>query len=72
MVVCEVRAKRTDWGYSPVETIGHAKIANVRRATAAWLASQPSLGTKELRFDAAAVTFDGNGKPVIDYFEDAF
>lgn len=71
LVVCEVRARRGRVGFSPAETIDSRKVARVRRAAAAWLAHHRP-GTRELRFDAAAVTYDARGHAHLDYFEEAF
>ena len=72
LVVCEVRSRASDLYGSPLETITKAKTANIRRATAGWMRREkPS--TKEVRFDAAAVTFGGpGGEPIVEYYEDAF
>ncbi len=70
LVVCEVRS-RTSTRFHPADTIDHRKIARVRRATAQWL-SDNRPGTRELRFDAAAVIFAADGTAKVDYYEDAF
>lgn len=70
VVVCEVRARSSARIAEPYETIDHAKIARIRRATAEWLRSA-DLGPVSVRFDVASVVFDRD-PPRIDYFEEAF
>lgn len=72
VVVCEVRTRTSEAFGSPVETIGAAKIANVRRAAAAWIRARPDLRRATLRFDAAGVILHRDGRTTIEYFEDAF
>ncbi|MBX3245702.1 MAG: YraN family protein [Myxococcales bacterium] len=72
VVVCEVRTRTSTLFGDPVETIGAAKIANVRRAAATWLRARPDLRRATLRFDAAGVTLHPDGRVEIEYFEDAF
>lgn len=71
LVICEVRSRRSRAFGSPAATIDAKKIARIRRAAAAWL-KQNRPGTTELRFDAAAVTFDPEGNHEIQYYERAF
>lgn len=71
LVVCEVRSRTSRAFGSPVETIDQKKIARIRRATSEWLRSHRP-GTRELRFDAAAVTFDPDGTHQVEYYERAF
>lgn len=69
LAVCEVRARRGDL-VDPALTFDHAKQERVRRAALSyWL--EHGRGTS-LRIDAAAVTFDAAGRPVIRYFENVF
>lgn len=69
LVVCEVRSRRRARPVFPAETIGHAKLTRIRRATAIWLREQ-ELGRVHARIDAAAVVFDTpDGKPQIEYYE---
>lgn len=71
LVICEVRSRTSRAFGSPVATIDRGKIARIRRATSAWLKTHRT-GTNELRFDAAAVTFDPDGTHEIQYYERAF
>jgi len=71
LIVCEVRSRTSRAFGSPVATIDRKKIARIRRATAEWLRSNRR-GTRELRFDAAAVTFDADGSHELEYYERAF
>jgi putative endonuclease len=69
LVVCEVRSRARARPVFPAETIGPAKLARVRRATAMWLSKQ-QLGRVHARIDAAAVVFDEpGGEPRIEYYE---
>lgn len=71
LVVVEVRSRSTDRFGSPLLTVDRKKIARIRQATARWLADN-KIGTTELRFDAAAVTFLPGKDPKIEYYERAF
>ncbi len=71
LVVCEVRSRRSKAYGSPALTIDRDKIAKIRRATAIWLKKNRP-GTRELRFDAAAVTFAADGSHELAYYERAF
>jgi putative endonuclease len=68
-VVCEVRARRGNF-VDPAYTFDRGKRERVRRAALAYWAAH-GRGT-QLRLDAAAVTFDAKGAPVIRYFENVF
>jgi putative endonuclease len=70
LVVCEVRARRSRRFGSPVMSIDAAKIAKVRQATAKLLRER-SFGTREVRLDAAAVTFNPDGSHELEYFAGA-
>jgi putative endonuclease len=70
LVFCEVRSLSSDRLMSPAHTITPAKVLRVRAAAAHWLARQ-DLRRAEIRFDAAAVVFDG-ATPRIEYYEGAF
>ncbi|MFT3922550.1 MAG: YraN family protein [Myxococcales bacterium] len=70
LVFCEVRARRSRAFLNPIESIDHQKVARIRRAAAQWLAAHPQ-GTRQIRFDAAAVVFDRE-PPAIEYYEAAF
>jgi putative endonuclease len=69
-VFCEVRARSHDRLMSPAHSIDAGKVKRVRQAAAQWLRSA-GLGAVEVRFDAAAVVFDGP-EPRIEYYEGAF
>jgi putative endonuclease len=70
VIFCEVRTRSSNALIEPAESIDRAKIARVRRAAAAWLASQ-RLHFAEIRFDAASVLLEGEA-PRVTYYEDAF
>lgn len=66
IVVCEVKARRTD-AYGPAAAaVGRAKQQRLRRLAAAWLAASGSRGV-EVRFDVVAITGDQ-----LDVVTDAF
>lgn len=71
VIVCEVRTRSTEAFGSAVESITPAKVRRVRRATAQWLGTQ-SLGSVDLRFDAAGVLVQNGEVSSIDYYEEAF
>ena len=70
VVFCEVRARRSAAFVSPLATLDHKKLRRTREAAASWLRAH-GLSRSAVRFDAAAVTFDG-AEPTIDYRADAF
>ena len=66
VVVCEVKARRSD-AYGPAAAaVGPAKQRRLRRLAAEWLAASGTFGV-EVRFDVAAITGD-----VIDVVTGAF
>jgi putative endonuclease len=66
VVVCEVKARRTD-AYGPAASaVGPAKQQRLRRLAAEWLATSHVRGV-EVRFDVVAITGDE-----IDVVTDAF
>jgi putative endonuclease len=66
VVVCEVKARRTD-AYGPAAAaVGPAKQRRIRRLAAEWLATSGLRGV-EIRFDVVAITGDE-----IDVVTDAF
>lgn len=73
-VFCEVRARRRGEPGVLLESIDPAKVARLREAAGRWLAAAPQqrrrLGAA-VRFDAAAVSFDGD-RPCVTYVPDAF
>lgn len=72
LVFCEVRSLSSDRLYAPAESIDGRKIARLRQAAARWLADQRIRGV-DVRFDVAAVVFDGpSGEGRIEYYENAF
>ncbi len=69
LVVCEVRARRGTF-VDPAYTFDAAKQERVRRAALSYWAAHGR--GMQLRIDAAAVTFDARGTPVIRYYENVF
>ena len=70
IIVCEVRSRSSGRFGPAVATITQEKIRRIRRATRLFLARH-GVWPREVRLDAAAVTFTGNAEPRIDYFENA-
>lgn len=70
LVFCEVRARTGRRGPHPLETIDLDKQRRIRRAALAWAIAHEARG-HAMRFDAAAVIFEG-GEASVDYVEDAF
>jgi putative endonuclease len=66
LVVCEVKARRTDAFGPPAAAVGRVKQLRLRRLAAAWLAARGVHGV-DVRFDVVAVT----GVDV-EVIEDAF
>jgi putative endonuclease len=63
-VFCEVKARTSDRYGAPVEAVGRAKQARVRRLAARWLSEAASGAAAEVRFDVAAVSGSGRGDDV--------
>jgi putative endonuclease len=55
LVVCEVKARRTDAFGPPAAAVGRVKQQRLRRLAAEWLAATGVRGV-EVRFDVVAVT----------------
>ena len=72
VVVCEVRTRTTAYFGTPVESIDPAKVRRVRVAAARWLATQPELSGRRVRYDAAGVLFERGTEPSVEYYVDAF
>ena len=70
IVVCEVRARRSDRFMAPADSLDRRKLERVRRAATIWLVSSKLRGV-DVRLDVAAVVFDGPA-PRLEYYEDAF
>jgi putative endonuclease len=66
VVVCEVKARRTDAFGPAAAAVGHVKQQRIRRLAAEWLATSGLRGV-EVRFDVVAITGDE-----IDVVTDAF
>ena len=58
LVICEVKARRSDAFGIPALAVGAAKQRRLRRLAAAWLAGYRSGRNVEVRFDVVAVTGD--------------
>jgi putative endonuclease len=67
LVVCEVKARRSDAFGVPALAVGTAKQQRLRRLAAAWLASDRCGRDVEVRFDVVAVTGDR-----VEVYESAF
>jgi putative endonuclease len=67
LVVCEVKARRTDAFGAPALAVGAAKQQRLRRLAAAWLADHRTGRNVEVRFDVVAVTGER-----VDVYEQAF
>jgi putative endonuclease len=67
LVVCEVKARRSDAFGMPALAVGAAKQQRLRRLAAAWLASNRRGRRVEVRFDVVAVTGDD-----VHVYESAF
>ena len=66
LVVCEVKARRTDAFGPPAAAVGRVKQQRLRRLAAQWLATRNVHGV-DVRFDVVAVTGAS-----VDVIENAF
>ena len=66
VVICEVKARRSDAYGAPAEAVTPTKQARLRRLAAAWLSARRVHGV-DVRFDVAAVT-----GTAIEVYEAAF
>jgi putative endonuclease len=72
VVLVEVKARRTGEHGSPAEAVGPAKQRRLTRAALAYLKAR-NLLEQRARFDVVAVTWsDGQSRPRIDHFQNAF
>ena len=67
LVVCEVKARRSDRYGSAAEAVTPAKRRRLRRLAVRWLDHEEPRGVHEVRFDVATVTPDG-----LEVLESAF
>lgn len=67
VVFCEVKARSSSAFGEPFEAVTVPKQLRIRRLAAAWLATHPGAGGRDLRFDVASVRA---GK--VDVIEAAF
>ena len=51
IVFCEVKSKSAEGFGDPLEMVGAAKAAQIRRVAEAWLARRPELADLSVRFD---------------------
>lgn len=70
IVICEVRARRSDAFMSPAESLDRRKLERIRRAATMWLAHS-GLRNVDVRLDVASVVYDGT-TPHLEYYEGAF
>ena len=70
MVFCEVRSRSSDRLMTPAQSIDPRKVQRVRSAAAQWL-REAQLGSVQVRFDVASVTFDVPGGR-LNHLEGAF
>lgn len=66
-VFCEVKTRSSDAFGAPVEAVGRAKQARIRRLAARWLRETTARPAAEIRFDVASV-IDGG----VDVLEGCF
>jgi putative endonuclease len=79
LVFCEVKALVARPGgpasgpATPLEAVGPAKRAKVRRMARAWLAAKRGSGQTDLRFDVIGILLSASGAPLrVDHVEGAF
>jgi len=66
LVACEVKTRRSISAVPALESISAAKLARLRRLTAAWLADRGQ-GYTDIRIDLVAVTIPSRGAPVVEH-----
>jgi putative endonuclease len=79
LVFCEVKALVARPGgpsagpANPLEAVGPAKRAQVRRVARVWLAARGGSGVRSLRFDLVGVTLSPAGETLrVEHVENAF
>lgn len=70
IAICEVRARSAGALVHPAETVDRAKIARVRRAAAAFLATR-SAHARSIRLDVASVIAHADGRLDVEMYENA-
>jgi putative endonuclease len=72
IVLVEVKTRRSDESGTPAEAVGPMKQRRLTRAALGYLKAR-NLLEQRARFDVVAVTWpDGDRKPVIEHFPNAF
>lgn len=66
LVAVEVKTRRSDRFGSPAEAVTAAKLARLRRLTAAWLAAH-DVRPASVRIDVIAITVPARGAAVVDH-----
>lgn len=71
LVFIEVKARRKDFGYSPLEAVTPKKINRIGKAALMYVKKNFKEDPPQIRFDAAAVSETEDGEK-IEYVENAF
>jgi putative endonuclease len=66
LVVCEVKTRRSVVAGSPLEAVTAAKLARLRRLTAAWLAEQDR-HFAQIRIDVVGVLRPARGPALVEH-----
>ena len=68
----EVKSRETDQYGHPYEAVTPSKQRTIRRAAQVYLMEHEDMNKYFIRFDVIGITYDEEGRPVIDLLKDAF
>lgn len=68
IIFVEVKTRR-GLGFGVSESVTRQKLARMRRAAGAWLASHPEIKYSSVRFDVITVLVSGDAAPEITHYE---
>ncbi len=66
LVACEVKTRRSQAAGTALDAVTPAKLARLRRLTAAWLAEHQG-GFRDVRIDVIAVNLPARGGPEVEH-----
>lgn len=70
-VFVEVKTRRRDGGFDPVDSVNETKQRNIRRVAEAYIRKAGRSG-EYYRFDVVTVVWPDDGEPEVTWYENAF